>query len=274
MYKSRYYFTLKLPLFPISIFYIVAIPLFLYFLCSPVSAQINIFTDETMKQMQLKHGWYNNINLDLSYRSGNTELLTLRTHFRSDYLSTTNHSFIFGRLQQERKDGAFFTNKGIAHARIIHKLTDLILIESFIQKQFNESIQLNDRHLLGGGIRFATFPPKSKYNLYTGIGVMWEHELINDSAIGEVTTHLIRSTNYINWTAQFSNMLSTSATGYYQMHVKRFVDYRILFEGNIMIGLTTNLSLPLKLNFRYDNEPPTGIRKHDLEFFNGLSYTF
>ena len=227
-----------------------------------------------MKQMQLKHGWYNNINLDVSYRTGNTELLTLRTRFRSDYLSTTYHGFIFGSLQRERKDGTFFTNKGMAHGRIIHEHTKHILIESFIQKQFNESILLTDRNLIGGGIRFATLPSESKYNLYIGIGVMWEHERINDSVNGELTTHLIRSTNYINWTAQLSNRLSTSATGYYQVHVKRLVDYRILFEGSIKLGLTTKLSLPLKLNYRYDNEPPTGIRKHDLEIFNGLSYTF
>lgn len=274
MLIPKYYFTHKKPICPIpQILLLTTISLVLSS-STPVLAQINIFTGETMKQMQLKHGWYNNVNLDISYRTGNTELLTLRTRFRSDYLSTTYHGFIFGSLQRERKDGAFFTNKGMAHGRIIHKYTKHILIESFIQKQFNESILLTDRNLIGGGIRFATLPSESKYNLYIGIGVMWEHERINDSVNGELTTYLIRSTNYINWTAQLANRLSTSATGYYQVHVKRLVDYRILFEGSIKLGITTKLSLPLKLNFRYDNEPPTGIRKHDLEIFNGLSYTF
>lgn len=274
MYKSYHYFTHKKSICPIPLLLLLVSIALVLFTSYPVFGQINIFTGETMKQMQQEHGWYSNVNLDVSYRTGNTDLLTLRTRFRSDYLTTNYHGFVFGSLQQGRKDGAFFTNKGMAHARMILRHSNYILSESFIQKQFNESILLTDRNLFGGGIRFALLPLKSKYNLYIGIGAMWEHERINDSVIGEITTHLIRSTNYINWTAQFSDRISTSATGYYQVHVKRLADYRILFEGNLLFGLTSKLSLPLKLNFRYDNEPPTGIRKHDLEIFNGLRYTF
>ncbi len=277
MLKSFLYFTSKKRICPISCFIFHTALMFLVFflfICLPVAAQVNIFTGETMKKMQLKPGWYNNINLDLAYRSGNTELLTLRTRFRSDYLSKTYHGFIFGSLQQGRKNSAFFTNKGMAHGRIIRNLTNHILIESFVQKQFNESILLNDRNLVGGGVRFAARLPKSRFNLYLGTGAMWEHERIKDKATSDITTRIIRSTNYINWTAQLDERISTSATGYYQVHVRRVADYRILFEGSILFRLTTKLALPLRINFRYDNEPPTGIRKHDLEIFNGLSYTF
>ena len=177
-------------------------------------------------------------------------------------------------LQQGRKNGVFFTNKGIAHGRITRNLTNHILIEAFVQKQFNESILLNDRNLVGGGVRFAARSSKSRFNLYLGTGAMWEHERINDKTIGEVTTRIVRSTNYINWTAQLDERISTSATGYYQVHVRRVTDYRILFEGSILFRLTTKLAFTFRLNFHYDSEPPIGIRKHDLEIFNGLSYTF
>lgn len=227
-----------------------------------------------MKQMQLKSGWYNNLDMNLTYRTGNTELLTLQTRYRTDYLTPVYHGFVIGSIQYGRKDDSYFTNKGMAHGRIIRNLAKHIQIESFIQKQFNESIHLNDRNLIGGGFRFVILPSKSKYNLYIGIGGMWEHERINDSHIGEMTTNIVRSTNYVNWTVQFDERLSTSATAYYQVDVKRLDDYRILFEGSIKFNITNTLSLPLKINFRYDNEPPIGIQKHDLEIFNGLSYTF
>lgn len=48
-----------------------------------------------------------------------------------------------------------------------------------------------------------------------------EHERINASDVGELTTHIVRSTNYVNWTVQLKERLSTSATGYYQVHVRR-----------------------------------------------------
>ena len=242
--------------------------------CSPLAAQVNIFTGETMQQMRLKSGWYNSITLDLTYRAGNTDLLTARTRFRSDYLTETYHGFVFGSLQQGRKSGAFFLNKGMAHARIIRGLTQHVLVESFVQKQFNESILISDRNLLGGGVRFASHPKDSKFNLYLGIGAMWEHERINDKESGNITTRIVRSTNYINWTGQLDERITTSATGYYQVYVRRFQDYRILFQGSITFRLTTKLAFPLRVNFRYDSEPPTGIRKHDVEIFNGLRYTF
>ena len=242
--------------------------------CPSLVAQVNIFTGETMKQMQLKSGWYNSINLDLTYRSGNSDLLTTRTRFRSDYLTKTYHGFVFGSLQQGRKDDVFFVNKGMAHARIIRSFTQHVLVESFIQKQFNESILLNDRNLAGGGVRFASHPRDSRFNIYLGIGAMWEHERINDAKRGEITTRIVRSTNYINWTGKLDERITTSATGYYQVHVRRFQDYRILFEGSITFSLTTKLAFPLRVNVRYDSEPPTGIRKHDVEIFNGLRYTF
>ncbi len=241
---------------------------------SPLVAQVNIFTDETMQQMQLKPGWYNSVALDLTFRAGNTDLLTTRTRFRSDYLSKNYHGFVFGSLQQERKDDSFFTNKGMVHGRIIWRSTQHLLLESFVQKQFNESILLDDRNLVGGGVRLALQPQGSKFNVYLGIGAMGEHERINDKERGDITTHLVRSTNYINWTWQLDERITTSATGYYQFHVRRFQDYRILFEGSITFRLTTKLAFPLRVNIRYDNEPPTGIRKHDVEIFNGLRYTF
>ncbi len=246
----------------------------LLFWCPSLMAQVNIFTGETMKQMQLESGVYNSIALDLTYRSGNTDLLTARTRFRSDYLTKAYHAFVFGSLQQGRKSGEFFINKGMAHARIIQGLTPHLLFESFVQKQFNESILLSDRNLIGSGVRFASHPGNSKFNLYLGIGAMWEHERISDKERGAITTRIVRATNYINWTGQLYERITTSATGYYQVYVRRFQDYRILFEGSITFRLTTKLSFPLRVNFRYDSEPPTSIRKHDVEIFNGLRYTF
>ena len=254
---------------------VIGICFVLFIVCyPPLAAQVNIFTGETMQQMRLKSGWYNSITLDLTYRAGNTDLLTARTRFRSDYLTETYHGFVFGSLQQGRKSGAFFINKGMAHARIIRGLTQHVLVESFVQKQFNESILLNDRNLVGGGVRFASHPKDSKFNLYLGVGAMWEHERVNDKERGNITTRIVRSTNYINWTGQLDERITTSATGYYQVYVRRFQDYRVLFQGSITFRLTTKLAFPLRVNFRYDSEPPTGIRKHDVEIFNGLRYTF
>ena len=253
-------------------------PLLLISLCLAVvgsaDAQVNIFTGETMKQMRLDPGWYNSVSLDSTYLTGNTELLTLRTRGRSDYLAKTYHGFVFGSLQLGRKSGTFFTNKGMAHGRIIREVTRYFAAEAFVQKQFNTSILLSDRNLAGGGARFTVMPSSQRVNVYLGIGAMWEHERLNAAKGGEMNTRIIRATNYINWSGQLSERVTTSATGYYQVHLIRFADYRILFEGKATFLLTTRLALPLRVTFRYDSEPPTSIQKYDVEIFNGLRYTF
>ena len=99
------------------------------------------------------------------------------------------------------------------------------------------------------GVRFDLQPSSSKFNVYLGIGAMWEHERINDKADGVMTTRIIRSTNYINWTGRLAEHVTTSATGYYQFHTRRFQDYRILFEGSLTFQLTTKLAFPLRREF-------------------------
>ena len=170
--------------------------------------------------------------------------------------------------------GEFFINKGHGACAIIDVLNSASLLNPLRKKQFNASIRLSDRNLAGGGIRFDLHPSSPKFNLYLGIGAMWEHERIDDKTEGVITTRIVRSTNYINWTGRLNENITTSATGYYQLYLRRFQDYRILFEGSLTFQLTTKLAFPLRVNFRYDNEPPTGIRKHDVEIFNGLRYTF
>ena len=97
--------------------------------------------------------------------------------------------------------------------------------------------------------------------------------VLKNKTQGEITTRIVRATNYINWTWRLDERITTDATGYYQFHGRRFQDYRILFERSITFRLTTKLAFPLRVNFRYDSEPPTGIQKHDVEIFNGLRYT-
>ena len=44
------------------------------------------------------------------------------------------------------------------------------------------------RNLVGGGVRLALQPSSARFNVYLGIGAMWEHERINDKSLGEITT--------------------------------------------------------------------------------------
>ena len=159
-------------------------------------------------------------------------------------------------------------------------ITQHLGVEIFLQKQFNESILLRDRNLAGGGMRILVLKQRTGakdgtgLNLYLGIGGMWENETINDKRHREVETNIIRSTNYISATWRIDKRFSVVITGYFQPYTQRFSDFRVLSENRLEFHLTEKVSINTRLNLRYDSEPPTGVKSHDLEIVNGLSYKF
>ena len=248
----------------------------LLLLLKPTLAQVNVFTAETIGKLNQNEGFYNNVKLSFSYYSGNTDMRTLWTRVRSDYIMKNYHVFSVGNLQFIRKDNQAFINKGMFHFRGIQHITHTFMFESFVQKQFSESILLKDRNLAGGGLRIAFFSPDdtSRIRLYTGIGTMWENELIDDTKLGQINSDIMRSTNYSTIIWQIDDRISSATTGYFQINPSHKEDFRILIEGDISFRITNQIRVTTRLNLRYDSQPPTSITKHDLEITNGLSLSF
>ena len=248
----------------------------LFFLVVNAKAQVNI---ETLRRLDSKLGWYNDITLSLTYQSGNTDLLRFKSSLRSDYWFGKYHTFGIATLQQGEQGGRLYTDKGFIHLRGARSIFERLGIEMFLQKQFNESILLRDRNLAGAGIRISALKQRNDkkntgLNLYLGIGAMWENETINDKGHGEVETNIVRSTNYISATWRIDNRFSVVITGYFQPYTQRVSDFRVLSESRFEFHVTKTVSLNTRLNIRYDSEPPTDIEAHDLEIVNGLSYKF
>ena len=250
--------------------------IYLVVFATSAKAQINI---ETLRRLDSKQGWYNDITLSLTYQSGNTDLLRFKSSLRSDYWFDKYHTFGIATLQQGEQGGKLYTDKGFIHLRGARFIIEHLGVEMFLQKQFNESILLRDRNLAGGGLRISALKQRTDtkntgLNLYLGIGGMWENETINDKQHGEIETSIIRSTNYISAAWRIDNRFSVVITGYYQPYIQRFSDFRVISESRLEFHVTKTVSINTRLNIRYDSEPPTGVEAHDLEIVNGLSYRF
>ena len=249
--------------------------IYLVVFATSAKAQVNI---ETLRRLDSKPGWYNDIALSLTYQSGNTDLLRFKSSLRSDYWVDKYHMFGIVTFQQGKQGGKLYTDKGFIHLRGARSIIKHLGVEMFLQKQFNESILLRDRNLAGGGMRISVLKQLTEnspgLNLYLGIGSMWENEAINDKQHGEIETNIIRSTNYISSTWRIDKRFTVVLTGYYQPYLQRFSDFRVLSESRFEFDVTKTVSFNTRLNLRYDSEPPTGVEAHDLEIVNGLSYKF
>ena len=79
--------------------------------------------------------------------SANSEILFINGNYRLDYNSMSQWKYFFiakyNHAFEKSKDP--FSNKGFGHVRGIYQLHPKLEIESFVQKEFNYFINLEDR---------------------------------------------------------------------------------------------------------------------------------
>lgn len=238
------------------------------------NAQVNT---EAMRRTVLQEGFANALSLSIGYQSGNTDLVDVKSTFRSDYKLKRYHAFAVMSYQHGEKDQQRYENKGFVHLRGIRQTTKDLFVELFLQKEFNEFIDLSDRNLAGGGLRIRLFnEPDEEINrrttFFAGLGLMWENEKFNTAR--EPETNKIRSTNYISLNIPADDRFRVFATAYYQFDIKRLHDYRLLAEGGMAFNINSFLIFSLAVNYRYDNEPPLGVKNYDLEIENTITVSF
>jgi len=247
-------------------------------------AQVNT---EAMRREDLAPGAHFDVGGNIGYTDGNSNLFQNRSRLRFDYLQDWGHIFLVANYRISLKDELRFIDKGFAHQRFVRPLRPALSGELFLQEEFNKFIQLQDRQLVGLGLRIKWHELErfqacfNHLEVTTGVGFMTEREQIDvgtDGTQGDPVhgslAKLLRSTNYLvlSWTPKES--LGILATAYFQMDTRRAQDYRVLANSIIKVAVTKRLALTVEMNLRYDSEPPGEVEALDLDFTNGFSYAF
>ncbi|UCH62045.1 MAG: DUF481 domain-containing protein [Fidelibacterota bacterium] len=254
---------------------------------SPVAISMAQVNTEAMRIEGLSPGFHFNLGGNIGYTDGNSSLFQNRSNLRLDYIHDWGQIFLVSNYRISTKDKLLFINKGFSHLRTVKSLRRSLYGEMFVQKEFNEFINLEDRQLVGGGLRIKWDEMEQvklfseHLRLATGIGLMWEREEIDtgpDDTKGDpihgALASLLRSTNYmvLNWIPKES--LAILTTAYFQVDTRRLSDYRILVRTTLKVALTKRLELTIDMNLRHDSEPPGGVKALDLDIANGFSYRF
>ncbi|MFC1563290.1 DUF481 domain-containing protein [candidate division KSB1 bacterium] len=237
-----------------------------------VSAQVNT---ERMRLERVENGFSGRISINFSLKSGNVEVFETGSGLRLQLDADKQRAFVVGNLNFAKNRSVKLINRGFAHLRYNYLFRKSTRLEYFAQLEFNEFTRLFNRKLMGAGIKFDLYSGNDK-GIYYGSSVMYESEhidILKDSQ--DVSrTNRFRWSNYlvIKWDSGNGSALVNSI--YIQPVFDEFNDIRILDEFDLQAGITSSLALVLSLRFRYDNLPPSGVKKADLEFMNSISYTF
>lgn len=233
----------------------------------PVRLRSQVNT-ETLRKADLEEGFYNELGFNYGLYAGNSEFQSIKLNFRSDLKKGKYSSFLVADLNKAYKDRSVFIDKGFIHLRGMRSLSGPFTAEAFLQKGYNDFIQLKSRDLAGSGMRIRMTAPQSQnLSVYTGIGLMWEREVITRPADEEA---LLRSTNYLSLKWNSRRGIGFTSTSYYQFHTGEFKNYRILFNGHFEVSLTQRIRVATDIDYRFDSRPPSGVKKYDLEIVNGI----
>ncbi len=247
------------------------IVLFLVLLASPVFAQVNT---EKLRKAENETGLYTDFNLAGTFSSGNSEYVRFNTGLRFDYIGQRYNSFIIAKLDYKEANNNIIVKKGFTHLRNVFYYSGNLSFELFFQKEFNEFISLNDRNILGGGVRIKiaeSYTDTSSVAISFGSGIMYESEDYTDGY--KEDSKLARSTNYLSVNWKINKVFSISSVSYAQVDVTQLNNYRLLNESDFSVNIFSNVKLFIGVDYRYDSQPPEEVKNYDFEFVNGIRFS-
>ncbi len=239
----------------------------LLLLAANVVAQVNV---EDQRLERKKTGFSGSVSLSVELERGNSELTEIGfqpqfvyRYFSSQWFMLNSYSFV------ETRESSVI-NEGFSHLRYNYDLTPIVVLEALTQVQYNREQDLRDRILLGAGLRFELIK-RAPFNLAIGVTGMYEYEEL------EASRDIIRTprnSDYVAVRWRANERVSISNTVYVQPAFDDISDIRVLDNFALTAGLSNWLALTLAVEYRYDSEPPDGIREYDLSLKNGLTVKF
>jgi len=251
-------------------FYFLCLILILMSLHELVS-QVNV---EDLRRTIGEEGIRLTFGLDFTYKDGNTEEVKIEPNFQLDYKHHSFYSFIYIDGTYKESNYLLSDNNAKIHYRFVYHLTDLLNPEIFLQTEFDQFIELKERDLAGGGMRFvlveyaADKDSSKKIGLSFGLGAMYEYELINGNP--DYSNNNARFTNYISFKWKPADSFVCATTTYYQPKMNDWNDIKAYTESEFAFYIGSHFAFTFDLTWKYHSNPPTSVKPYDIELSNGI----
>lgn len=238
-----------------------------------VSGQIN--TEKYRKYLSDGTGFIFNLNATFTAKAGNTEYTAYRGTGRLDYNGKKFDTFVVGDFEFKNTAIEKVENQGFVHWRGIAHVAERTTWEVFLQRQYDEFIDLNSRNLAGTGIKYRVVEFVSQddsaktLDINVSTGLMYETE---EYAVdnGKISKYLWRSTSFISVDWLIKDKLNLTGVVYFQPAFKKLSNYRIASDFGFEVAIAKSLHFVTQINLRYNNIPITDVKKYDFSIQNGL----
>lgn len=192
-------------------------------------------------------------NTDTNYYSGG---LRLQYDNNSSYALWSDFTGSYGEANGEEN-----ANKTYGHIRYIHTLYDKSFNwESFIQAETNKFTKVDEKYLVGGGLRYNFLG--SKYgDLFFGLGGF--HENISYTTTVDPDETNFRMNSYLAYALKLGKDTKLAYALYYQPNTESFSDYIMSNALSIKIRVYKKLFLNFIIYYDEDSDPAKDVKKYD-----------
>ena len=179
--------------------------------------------------------------------------------------------FFLGNYKLIDSEEGNLQNAWFLHGRFNYKFSQLLRFESFIQGQYNQLLVVEQRNLIGAGLR-VKWVDKERFTGYAGNSYMYEVEY---SERAETTQYHHRNSTYLTLSyAAKSQKFSVTNTVYYQPLYKDLGDYRILEQFRLNIPLSKWLSVFTLYDYYFDSKTPLNTEEYTSNLSIGAGIRF
>ena len=214
-------------------------------------------------------GYSSSGNLQASGASGNSDRADVSFSALLQYLGNGfSNLFVIGSEYGETS-GNRSADEQLIHLRHTRVLTKRSDWEVFSQLQQNEFTRLEERTLLGSGIRLG-FGDNSDPRLYLGLGAFYESTRNENESAREMG----RSNIYVSHRKKTSKDISFITTAYLQNKLDDPDDQRAIGSFSMSIPATENLDFTISVNLEHDSRSPIGVEKTDWTYKTGFGWKF
>ena len=238
--------------------------LLLAWTAAPVHAQV-IRSYESLDRAAGEAG-YATLAFGFDGSLGNTEKAEFDLSGAVGYRGDRHWLRLYPSYLITRVGGETTEHERAIHLRHSYRLSGALSTYAFVQLQADESLDLDRRLLVGGGVRRRLLVLEGG-GLDVGVGAMWEEERIT----GGLRERTLRGANLMSVTGS-AGVVALTLTGFYQQAMDDWGDYRVAFSGSAAVPLGAGWAMDMSMRWRRDTRPPVEVERDDAGISIGLRF--
>jgi len=219
-----------------------------------------------------KEGFSGSVYGSFQTKRGNTNKDEAEYGGRIEYDSNGSVTWVQGSVEHDEVLGITTDDNAFLHLRHIHRLgTPSWAMEVYAQLKQDKFKNLNNRTLLGTGLRYKAFDSKPYGKLFFGLSAMDEKITYNQVDSDE---HNSRLSSYFSYAVDINDVFELNYLGYCQVKFDDSSDYLTSSMAEMTIHLTKVFDLSYVMEFDYDARPPLNIQNTDTRQKLAFIYRF